>query len=72
MILSNQDIVDLLQQYDDESKAIRKEALKLSWYMRGGISYNQALSLSREERELVGNIIEENLKTTEKSGLPFF
>jgi hypothetical protein len=72
LILSNQDIVDLLQQYDDESKAIRKEALKLSWYMRGGISYNQALSLSREERELVGNIIEENLKTTEKSGLPFF
>jgi len=72
LTLSNQDIVDLLQQYDDESKAIRKEALKLSWYMRGGMDYSQAMMLSREERELVGSLIEENLKTTEKSGLPFF
>lgn len=72
MILSNQEIVELLQQYEEESKAIRKEALKISWYMRGGLSYNDAMALSSSERELAGRIIEENLKTTEKTGLPFF
>ena len=72
MTLSNQEIVELIQQYEEESKAIRKEALKISWYMRGGLSYNDAMALSRTERELAGRIIEENLKTTEKTGLPFF
>ncbi len=37
-----------------------------------GMSYEEALSLSYEERSLVGEIIKENLETTKKSGLPFF
>lgn len=72
MRLSNEEIVELIEQYDQESKAIKKEALKTSWYMRGGISYGDAMMLSRVERDVIGQIIEENLKTTEKSGLPFF
>lgn len=72
MRLSNEEIVELLETYDKESKAIKREALKTSWYMRGGISYSEAMMLSRFEREAIGQIIEDNLKTTEKSGLPFF
>lgn len=37
-----------------------------------GMSYEEALSLSYEERSLVGEIIKDNLETTKKSGLPFF
>lgn len=37
-----------------------------------GLSYNEAMMMSAEERELVGEIIKENLETTKKSGLPFF
>lgn len=40
--------------------------------MRGGISYNEAMGLSHEERETIGKIIKENLETTKKSGLPYF
>jgi hypothetical protein len=57
---------------DKETQDIRQEAIKLSWYMRGGISYDQALHLSVQERNTISNLIKENLETTKKTGLPFF
>jgi hypothetical protein len=40
--------------------------------MRGGISYTEAHQLSPSEREIISNIIKENLETTKNSKLPFF
>jgi hypothetical protein len=57
---------------ETEVNDIRQEALKMSWYMRGGLNYDQALNLSPGERKLIGNLIKENLETTKKSGMPFF
>jgi hypothetical protein len=57
---------------EKESNSIRQEALQMSWYMRGGLSYDQALQLSVAERKLIGELIKSNLETTKKSGLPFF
>jgi hypothetical protein len=37
-----------------------------------GMSYQDALNLSYDERLIIGDIIKENLETTKKSGLPFF
>lgn len=37
-----------------------------------GMSYQEALMLTFEEREIIGQIIKDNLETTKKSGLPFF
>lgn len=51
---------------------IKQEALKISWYMRGGLSYNDAMQLSSNERNIVNEIVKGNLETTKKSGLPFF
>lgn len=56
---------------DKEARAIKKEVLKMCWYMRG-LSYSEAMNLSWEEREIVGEIIKDNLETTKKTGLPFF
>ena len=44
----------------------------MSWYMRGGVSYEQALNLSQTERKMISELIKDNLDTTKKSGLPFF
>jgi hypothetical protein len=44
----------------------------MSWYMRGGIAYEQVLNLSFAERDFISKLIKENLDTTKKSGLPFF
>ena len=57
---------------DKEINDIRLEALRLAWYMRGGLPYDQALQLSIEERKLISQIVKDNMETTKKSGLPFF
>ena len=57
---------------DREAQQIRAEALTMAWYMRGGLSYTDALNLSWPERESVGRIIKENMETTKKTNLPFF
>ncbi len=44
----------------------------MAWYMRGGLTYDDAMALSTTERELISEIIKKNMETTEKSGLPFF
>lgn len=57
---------------EKESTEIRQEALKMAWYMRGGLSYVQALQLSTSERKIISELIKEHLETTKKTGLPFF
>jgi hypothetical protein len=57
---------------EKETNDIRQEALKVAWYMRGGVSYDQALQLSISERTFISTLIKENLETTKKTGLPFF
>jgi len=37
-----------------------------------GLSYSEGINLSNDEREIVAEIIKENLETAKKTGLPFF
>jgi len=37
-----------------------------------GLSYSEVMNMSYEEREIISEIIKENLETTKKSGMPFF
>ena len=65
------EILQLAKQLDHEAKAIKKDVLKMCWYMRG-LSYSEGMTLSWEDSEIVGEIIKENLETTKKTGLNFF
>jgi hypothetical protein len=51
---------------------LKEEALRMCWYMRGGLSYDDAMMLSFQEREIIGDIVKKNMEITEKSKLPFF
>lgn len=62
----------MLKQMDDQVVKLRKELLQMCWYMRGGLSYEESIFLSREERTLIGEIIKENLETTKNTKMPFF
>lgn len=62
----------LLDRYEKDIRAQKDDALRISWYMRGGISYDDAMLLSQTERELISKIIKDNIETTQKSKLPFF
>ena len=70
--MDSDQIAKWVDQMEKETKEIRQEAIKMAWYMRGGLTYEQALSLSSEERKIIGELIKDNLETTKKSGLPFF
>ena len=72
MTLDREQVVEYIARLDKETKAIKTEALKFSWFMRGGVSYDDAMFLSQQEREIVGEIIKSNMETTKDSGLPFF
>ena len=72
MTLDYEDSVSLIEQQERESKAIKEELLRICWYMRGGISYDDAALLSQQERTIIDKIIKDNMETTKKSGLPFF
>lgn len=62
----------MIEGMDKETHNIRLDILKLCWYMRGGITYDEAMQLSATERNIINDIVKENLETTKKSGLPFF
>jgi hypothetical protein len=72
LTLTNEEVVKWLGKMDRESKALKREILKFSWFMRGGLSYDDAIMLSYEDRTIISEIIKENLDTTKESGLPFF
>lgn len=57
---------------EKEANGIRKNALEMTWHMRGGLTYDQAMSLSDAEREIINKIVKDHMETTKKSGLPYF
>jgi len=70
--LSQEDILALVDRYESEVKQIKHNILKMRWYMRGGVTYDELMNMSIVEREIIAKIIDENLETTKKSGLAFF
>lgn len=65
------EILQLAEKMDKEARLMKKDVLKLCWYMRG-LSYAEAMHLSFEEREIISEIVKENFETTKKTGMPFF
>lgn len=70
--MTTEDIENYVDQLEKESIEMREQCLKMSWYMRGGASYEDVLQMSHAERGLISALIKENLETTNKSRLPFF
>jgi hypothetical protein len=57
---------------EKDTRNIRLDVLKLCWYMRGGVTYEEAMQMSQTERGIINDIVKDNMETTKKSGLPFF
>lgn len=72
MTLDNDQVIAWLDSLEKESKALKREIMQLCWYMRGSISYTEAMELAPSEREIIVKLIKENLETAKKSGMPFF
>jgi hypothetical protein len=65
------EILQYSEQLDKQAREIKSEVMKLCWYMRG-LSFTEGMHFSYEERQIIGELISENLETTKKTGLNFF
>ena len=70
--MGDSEIMSYLKDFDNETKNLKLELMKICWFMRGGMSWNEALVLSPDERAIVSQLVKENMDTTKKSGQPFF
>lgn len=70
--LSLDEINQLVQEMESETKAIKEDLFRICWFMRGGITMSEAYQLDINDRKIIGKIVEGNLETTKESGLPFF
>jgi hypothetical protein len=61
-----------VEKMEKEAKQIKNEMFRICWSMRGGITLDQAMQLSYQDRENIAELIKDNLETTKKSGLPYF
>jgi len=62
----------MLEGMEKEVIALKRELLQSCWYMRGGLSYEEASYLSLAERKIIREIIDDNLETSKKTKLPFY
>jgi hypothetical protein len=70
--MDNSQIVEELRRLDKQNDGIRDEIIRLTWWMRGGISYNDAMLLSPKDKEIIVALIKENMETSKKTGTPIF
>jgi len=70
--MSVDEMIAHFDQLERQTKALKEDALRLCWYMRGGLTYEDAMLLSQSDRETIGKIIKDNLETAKKTGMPFF
>ena len=70
--MGKSDMISFFKDLENECKNLKNELFKICWYMRGGVTYQESLALSFDERQIIGALIKENLETTKKTGQPFF
>jgi hypothetical protein len=70
--MENSEIISHLKDFESQAKNLKLEVMKICWFMRGGMSWTEALNLSPDERAISAQLVKENMETTKKSGQPFF
>jgi hypothetical protein len=67
---------DQLEKYTDdmvkEAESIDSNAFDLSWWMRGGATYNDIMNMSSKQISHISKLIDEHMETTKKTKMPFF
>jgi hypothetical protein len=67
--LPPEEIPFFLQSLVDEQTALLKQLDEIGFYMRGGITRDQAMRLTFRERENIMKLIKENIERTHKTGI---
>ena len=70
--MGDSEIVNHLKGFANQTKNLKMEIMKIGWFMRGGMSWQEALNLSPDERGIAAQLVKENMDTAKKTGQPFF
>ena len=65
--MNNYEIEQMLESYDKEVKRLKQHMSKLSWYMRGGVNYEQLMSMSLADIENFTEVIDDNIDLSKKA-----
>lgn len=70
--MSNSDIEGYLNRLDLEIKTIKDNIFRISWFMRGGVTSHELFHhYSKEDRDILDNIIKDNIELSKKTGMNF-
>lgn len=72
MSLNLEEIQELSEKMEKQTKALKNQLYKLCWYMRGSLSFSESFDLGIEDIEIISEIVKDNLDTTKKIQMPFF
>lgn len=71
MTLDNDTIIKYIEQLEKQSKALSEEVVRICWWMRGSIGFEEAYMLSPLDKKHINKLIEENIEHTKKTKISF-
>tara|TARA_B100000497_G_C7484192_1_gene296982 strand:- start:27 stop:221 length:195 start_codon:yes stop_codon:yes gene_type:complete len=57
---------------ENSVKQFKYDLSKLCWYMRGSVSLTEMYETCHEDREVMSQLVQDNLETAKKTQQPFF
>jgi hypothetical protein len=68
--LAPEEVPKFLSSLEKERDNLTKTILQICWYMRGGVTYDEAWRLDPKTRGFIVDLINDNIERTKTSGLP--
>lgn len=69
--MSNSEIESYVKGFEGVQKDIKDEIFRLSWHMRGGVNSQDLFYIySYEDRQIMNQIVKDNIETTKKTNMP--
>lgn len=65
-----EDIGRIISRYHKETRALEKQIHEICWFMRGGVTRDEAWVLSHYERKSILKLIDDNIERVNKTKLP--
>jgi len=67
---STAEIVEKQESYQKKLETLHKSLLKLTWYMRGGVSISELHEMPAGHIAYLNEIVQENFDLSQKAGTP--
>ena len=67
---SETEIIEIIQDLGLQTKSLSNDLLKMIWFMRGSVSYSEAMNLTPHDRQCISKIIEDNIEITKATKMP--